>query len=288
MFNEVKTLYKRLLCDFFEEIKDKDVKNMPLIHLPIIGNKYEDSQIRIAIYGKDTDNYRRNELKKFQESYNKCKSCENIYDDLVDQSKTTMKFVEWANEYNFFGFIFKFLAEINKLGWQNWEKIKTKECSNIVQSFIWGNTNSFEIDKRKSEKYHADRKSWEEIKDISKKYFDGKIKNIIEICKPDLLLILNSEFKLKKTLGVEIPNNEDKNNYIPNQCAKEYLDNECIKKEQYDDIINHFYHFSFIRKDNKITHIYRIAHPHFYHDKNRSIKFILPINMVLKDFHGRR
>jgi hypothetical protein len=64
MIETIKNLYKEAIDDFFKKIKDIDVENMPLINIPAIGCGYKKDNIKIAIFGQDTNN---SNLKKFGE-----------------------------------------------------------------------------------------------------------------------------------------------------------------------------------------------------------------------------
>ena len=72
-----------------------------------------------------------------------------------------------------------------------------------------------------SQKYTILKKSyWSEVKQASENLFDAKLKNVIDICKPDLLLILDWNFHCKDWL-------------------KRYYENEWAEK--IEDTKNYFY-----------------------------------------------
>jgi hypothetical protein len=55
----VKSHYRILLDNFFEAISDIDVKKLPAIHIPVIGNAYGDHKYRkIAVYGMETKDWK--------------------------------------------------------------------------------------------------------------------------------------------------------------------------------------------------------------------------------------
>ena len=169
----IKNLYKEAINDFFEKIKNIDVENMSSINIPAIGCEYENESLKIAIFGQDTNNSNRKEFGKLKDDYNnKRRNCEEIYDYLVEPFKS-MTFVKDAEKNNFYGFVLKFLAEFHRdklgFGWQGWDDLKKqKKYSSILQSFILGNINSFEIDKKIKDKNGVE-KCKSEVYNIKKK-----------------------------------------------------------------------------------------------------------------------
>jgi len=253
---------------------------MPLINIPTIGCGYKEQYIKIAIFGIDTNVGKDNKealsrFSRLKDDYDNNKNWEDIYDRLV-KPFINMAFVEYANESIFYEFVLKFLAEFYKkelgFGWQGWEELKNnkEKYSGILQSFILGNIHSFEIDKdicengfkiKKSKSYNANEKDWAEVKKASKRFLDKKLKDIINICEPKLLLILNwDSFNCKKWLD----------------------DNHYKRKDEICDFDNHFY-YAHIETPN--THIYKIVHPSSMVKKK--IKFIEQISLIIEHFSNR-
>jgi hypothetical protein len=218
MIETIKELYKEPICNFFKDIKDINVDEMPIINIPSIGCGYEKTHIKIAIFGEETRASNYKEFSEVKNNYdNNIINWEVIFDRLVEPF-SNMEFVEYTDKCYFNIFVLMFLAEFykDKLGfdWQHWEELKNKKnYSDILQSFILGNINSFEkykngVKKVKSESRNINKSDWIKVKEASEFHFDSKLKNVIDICKPDLLLILHWGFNLKKCLDRHYKKNE--------------------------------------------------------------------------------
>jgi hypothetical protein len=271
MIETIKNLYKEPIRDFFEKIKDINVENMPLINIPTIGCGYEKERVKIAIFGRDTNKKEDSERKEFsilKDDYdNERKNWEDIYDYLINPFKS-MELFKDVEQNTFYGFVLKFLAEFYKEkvgGWQKWEDLKNKkEHTSILQSFILGDWNSFEInEKRKSESYGVNEDDWRKVKEASKSCFDEKLKDLINICKPDLLLILYWDFNYENWL---------KGNYKNNEWKEKKRD-------------GHFYCVN-IETQTINTLVYKVDHP--THMKKKEKMFIDKISRVIEDFNNRK
>ena len=114
-------------------------EKIPELFLPAWGNRYEDSLLRIAFIGRDTATWGKDIHKTIDRVH------EGDWSGIFDQSEfRNLDYIGWGNgtRYSFWGFILYFLAWL--YGVENWEILKNKSHTDILNCFAWGNANSVE------------------------------------------------------------------------------------------------------------------------------------------------
>jgi hypothetical protein len=108
---------------------------MPAIHIPIIGNNYENSQIKMAFFGIETYGWH-----SFQEFMEKYTNSTELAFGYLTKSTEPINYLEWTNNprTSFWDYIFQFLTVFYKL--PNPEFTKNDNYKDLLKSFIWGNT----------------------------------------------------------------------------------------------------------------------------------------------------
>jgi len=186
----MKKAYCELIDQFVDNLQSFNAHGMPAVHIPIIGKRYNKSSTKIAFFGIETAGW--HPFQEFMEKYagdgKNEGSTEKAYDYLVN-STNPIDYLKWRNNFhnNFWDFIFNFLLKFYGLPISNYET--NEKFFDILESFIWGNTNSLEGYNVSAEKQGAQYNDWDHVKKASKIFDTAKY--VLDICKPDLLLILN-------------------------------------------------------------------------------------------------
>jgi hypothetical protein len=268
----VKAHYGKLLDKFCAVISDIDIKGMPAIHIPVIGNTYGDSKYRrIAIYGMETKEWKKMaELKSAWDTG-------DAYKYLTEYFQS-MKIFNNVKANSFFGFIIRFLSSLYECDDKFSISSFKEKHQDILQSFIWGNINSFERRNMNLGKTESDQKepdNWRTIRQKSKEIFDmhlfsaadkynaenDQLRYMLETCNPEMLLILYWDFNM----GVWL--------------EKSYNISWEIKDSE-----NHFC-YAHIKNDKIDTHVYKCDHPN--HIKFDNKNFVDVINRIKNDYKTR-
>ncbi|MHB9293888.1 hypothetical protein Holit_03007 [Hollandina sp. SP2] len=247
--------------------KDSNYKS---IQIPIIGECYgKENFKKIAIYGMEPKDWGEMfELMKY-------KNCpEKAYSYLTEELPTE-KIME-IKVLSFLGFVVKFLSEFYNIETtENMGIIKfNKKYNNILKSFIWGNIYSLEKNEKKKYKKQSDNEEPNELQNIRKivtEIFDmhlfcekkeynpdkDKLKYILEICKPNILLILyqgdqESYFNCGQ--------------WMKSGMGKSFKENEWEKWEK-EEI-----HYAHIKTDEIDTHVFKYYHPRKIKEKGLRFK----------------
>lgn len=175
--------YALLWKEFVSKIKDVDVTNCPEPHFPIYGKKYEGSNYKIAFVGIETGGA------CDMDKYKTTEGLVNIIDEWKKEFDN-LEFMSWAWKWNFWRFVFQFLANFYNEELEEFKKEKIKEnIEEILSSVLWANTSSIERFHITAEKKGVSYDNWKKVKDASK-IFD-RAKNILKVFKPDILILLN-------------------------------------------------------------------------------------------------
>jgi hypothetical protein len=266
----VKSHYRELFGIFFEAIAGIDIKGLPAIHIPVIGNTYAEYR-KIAVYGMETKDWKNmTDLKSMQDTG-------DAYNYLTEDFKS-MKIFNNMKANSFFGFVIRFLASLYEYDDKFRPSSFIKNHQDILQSFIWGNINSFERRNMNIGKVESDQKepdNWKSVRQKSKEIFDmhlfaatdkynsgdDQLRYILESCNPEILLILYWDFNM----GIWLEKNFN--------ISWEIRDNK-----------NHFC-YAHIKTDKIDTHVYKCNHPN--HIKFDNKNFMDIIGRVKNDFRKR-
>jgi hypothetical protein len=228
VYDLFKSKYCELIDEFVTRLGFIDPTGLPAIHIPIIGKNYKDSATRIAFFGIDT--YGWLSFRKFMEKYvgtsDEKGSAEKAYDYLTQSTKPS-DYPGWTNNFHtsFWDYILQFLIKFYNF---NSDFENNENYNEILESFIWGNTNSFEGYEKSAKEGGAEYSEWEKVKNASK-IFDTAA-YVLDICQPDILLIFNW------------------------WEAEEWLTGG--KKIEYEDLEDHHLYYKFNN-----TNVYWLAHP---------------------------
>jgi len=251
MYNEFKLKYCELIDKFSVDLGEFNPTGMPAIHIPIIGKNYDTSLIKMAFYRKET--YYWYSFKGFMEASKI--SSEKAF-EYSTKSTTPFDYLKWTNNFgtSFWDYFFKFLSVFYK------QKISLhyeKEAGYLLESFIWGETNSIERYTTTAKYEGSKYEDWEHIKNCSKIFDTAKY--TLEICKPDIMIIMDWEADERwLTSGVKVDHVELYDHHLYYNVSNtdvywlahpRYLAPNIGFDKSIEIILNDFE----IRKNNKIT-----------------------------------
>lgn len=237
-------IYSELIVKFIKKIKNINIDGLPAPHLPVFGKSYINSTHKIAFFGKETNGFA--SMKEFVEDANK-----NLRSAIywTEGEFDNFEFLNWTNNFktSFFDFIIQFLSKFYQI---NDEKLLKDEGKNILSSFIWGNTNSFESYETvvKNSKKKIKKSDWEQVKDASLIFDQSQY--ALKTLKPKLMLILDW--------------GQDEGWLTCN-----------FKDNGHEEIDDHIWYYYIKETD---THVYWLAHPRWIAPK---IKFDVYIDKIL-------
>jgi hypothetical protein len=246
MYEKFKKKYCKLIGAFINNLGGSfNVKGMPAINIPVIGSNYEKAGVKIAFFGKETNGWH-----SFKEFFEMCAGdgAEKAYHFLTKATNPIFhKELADNTKLSFWRYVTDFLDIFYSLP-------KFSEIPRILESFIWGNTNSIERYETSAKLKGAKYEYWEQIKKASK-IFDTA-EHVLNICKPDILLVMDK--------------NIDEN---------WFTGNKAIKHIELDSL--HWYY-----KVNK-THVYWLPHPEFT-PTPKDTNFEKSIKLIINDYEKRQ
>jgi hypothetical protein len=184
--------YIPLIQDFRNELEAQSLgslSSLPQPFLPLFGDGYERSALRMAIVGQDTKGYL--DLQTFLDQ-EKAKPGKGLETALQGFQKR--EFIAWGkSRHTFFGFVMMFMAALHRL--KNWEVMKKGACREVLSSFVWGNGNAveywtssvFKQAARASAEYPL-KETWDAVRKAGAR-FDG-INNLLQALRPKVVLVL--------------------------------------------------------------------------------------------------
>lgn len=201
--------YEPLIEEFLKEVNGINLEGITGIHLPGVGECYEQAKYKFAFCGMETygwtllPEYYNMEVKKIL--------------TWSDQDLNDNTFLSWPSNYHatFWGFVLKFLSTFYHVEFQ---KLIGNEFPEILHSFIWANSNAIERFEVTSKCQGAEYSSWEKVKVASRKFDD--LNHIINSCRPKVVFICNknvqkeyflSDNNLSHIFGLDV---SDKSNFL--------------------------------------------------------------------------
>ena len=231
--------YAPLIERFLDGIKGVDASGIAAPHIPIMGRNYELAKYKIAFVGIET--YGWTDMNEFCELARK-DSCAAVTHE--EDTINSLEHLGWNKV--FWGFILKFLAHFYKTDYE--ELINPHNNSDLLTSFVWGNTNSIEKYCVSAEPNNVEYAVWESVKNASI-CFDS-INNLIKSVSPKLIVVLNRE--VEKGQKDYIESDEAIRQWgVPIKNRKKTLGFEI------DDNLKIYYYY--LREDN--THVISLPHP---------------------------
>jgi hypothetical protein len=182
MREKFKAQYLTLINSFTAALEGRNLSGIPAVHLPIIGGLYEKTRIKIAFFGKET--YGWIPMTQFMERYKQ--SPENGYACLT--AIDPARYLEWRNnaKTSFWDYVIRFLQTLYGLDDTAFDG---PEGIEVMSSFIWGNTNALEGFEVSAQGNGAKYEDWQAVKNASRVFDTARC--VLDICGPDILIILN-------------------------------------------------------------------------------------------------
>ena len=177
--------YSPAASQFVEEIGALDTSGIPEPHLPVWGDKYEESELRVGFVGRDTLGY--GEMANFVNATN------------IDPSAATRRgleefqsldYLQWRTNFgtNFWDTAFRILAGLH--GLSDWKDLVDGRTKMPLRRFLWANVNSVELFESSPSKNAVNWETWRKVKDASEKYIDS-LQRLLHVFEPHVLYIFN-------------------------------------------------------------------------------------------------
>jgi len=241
-------VYSPLVLNFLQKVAGLNVEGIPEPHIPVYGKNYQFARDKIAFFGIQTRGY--GALKDFISDAEK-----NIETALyrTEGEFDEFDFTDWTNnpQTSFWDFILQFLSKFYCIN--EWQKLKNKEHTEVLSSFIWGNTNALESYDVTAKGKGVDLNNWMKVKEASKIFDNANY--TIKVFEPKIIFILNWK--------------ED----------FEWLtkDKDHLGPFEMEDHVQYFY----LRKTD--THVFWLAHPRWIAPNLTFDKCIDVIIKTIKD-----
>ncbi len=183
--------YAPLVTKFYNDVKDLPIDGIQIPHLPVIGSAYYNVKYQFAFYGIDTYGWHENKYGRFLEKCeaykNGDKSVEKDIFFLGEKDIEHLDHVEWGKpSASFWRFIFTVLAKFYHVKVND---LYAKKYPEILTSFIWGNTNSYERYGVTAQDNGVDINTYKSIKKASKRFDSAS--HLLNVVQPKVLIILN-------------------------------------------------------------------------------------------------
>lgn len=178
----------RYACDvaaFLSEVSDIDAKGIPDPHLPLWGADYETTALRIAFIGQDTYGWGR--MADFRAAgRSRVQDCLSMHEDVFRD----LLFTGWTNNFGstFWDTVMQLLAVLHDI--PDWKQLKRRERDDILQTFMWAQTNSVELWGSTPSGAGANYEDWQKFKAASERHLDSFAK-ILDVFQPHLAIVLN-------------------------------------------------------------------------------------------------
>ena len=177
--------YVKKFCDDLSQWPTSDFEGMPKPFIPLFGDCYESSRLRIAFIGIDSLFW--DDLPTFLADVPS--QTEVLLAKDLDWFWKEVPFLDWnpRTRYKFWGFILYFLAKIN--GIDDWRLLKRDKTEKIIRSFAWGNSNSIEFYHSSAQKEGVPIEVWRRAKQASEPL--DRLKHVIATLAPQVVVIMN-------------------------------------------------------------------------------------------------
>lgn len=187
MKNTFLEVYQPVLTKFLEEIKGIKMNNLPEPFIPVAGDNYFQSSIKIAFVGWETRNNA--DLLGFYNSATTDKDpIESLtrYKEIIDEENGYC-FLKYGNNFGnaFWDFNLNFLSRFYEV---DLKALRNIEIPEILKSFLYGNINSIEGFGVTAEENGGDFESWKKLKKASLVFDDADL--MIKAFNPDLIIVL--------------------------------------------------------------------------------------------------
>lgn len=177
--------YTSKVAAFLHEVGEIDAACIPDPHLPLWGKHYETATPRIAFIGQDTRYW--GEMADFRNIAKRDLQAaifghEDVFRDLP--------FTGWTNNFGttFWDTVMQFLAIFH--GVPDWQQLKRRERDDILQTFVWAQTNAVELWESTPSIEGADFEAWQQFKTASERHLDS-FSSLLRIFRPQFAIVMN-------------------------------------------------------------------------------------------------
>jgi hypothetical protein len=138
--------YREKVADFIRDVGDVDAAEIPEVHLPLWGSHYENAKLRAAFVGIETNYW--GDMHEFMRAAKQNPRTAIFRNETAaifrNRRFDECRFVEWTNnsETSFFDTVMRFLALFHDLA--DWHELKARQRDDVLQSFVWAETNAVE------------------------------------------------------------------------------------------------------------------------------------------------
>jgi hypothetical protein len=177
--------YSARLPVFLAEIGDIDVTGIPDPHLPLWGKDYESASPRIAFVGQDTLYW--GQMDEFRDiAKNDLNAAIFGHGDVFHD----LPFTGWTNNFGttFWDTVMQFLAMFR--GVPDWKQLKRRQRDDILQTFVWSQTNAVELWGSSPSREEANFESWKTCKGAAERHLDS-FAAFLNIFRPQLVVVMN-------------------------------------------------------------------------------------------------
>jgi hypothetical protein len=180
------TNYSPLIKAFVADVAGQpaeELRKIPMPFLPLYGDLYEHSPLRLAIIGMETRGWGNTQM--FVEGAIKNAELMALSER---ESFRNLDFTGWGNHFgnSFWDVVMYFIASIH--GIQNWKTLKRKEHSDVLSSIAWGNANAIEGYRVTAARKGASTSAWDIVKKASLRFDSGQL--FLDTLAPDVILLM--------------------------------------------------------------------------------------------------
>jgi hypothetical protein len=210
------------LGQFLQEVIGTSASGIPALHLPYCGTSYLENPHRLALIGEATGGW--GNMKPLLEAIEK--NPETVMTWNNDQLKDLPFFRTNNFGKTFWDTSFKLLAAFN--GVPDWKSVKRGEHPELLQSYVWANSNSLEGYEITAKWQDARHEDWIKFKNASKRF--DHLELVLEAYAPRTAIIMNWD---------------SADSYTPKDLVWEKISD----------------HLEYARSEKYGTHLFRTAHP---------------------------
>ena len=182
--------YKALVQAFCKDLNCLQldgIENLPQPFLPLFGDGYEESSLRLVVIGQDTRKW--GNMKCFIENELRCPGHEirKAFEVMGNRS-----FADWGDRTNsFWGFTMALFARIH--GRSDWTILKrddSHETISVLDSIAWANANAVLLwpSLRKYVTRKVPKKTWKEARRVGTRF--NRLEHILTTLEPHVVLVL--------------------------------------------------------------------------------------------------
>lgn len=247
--------YDKLTSEFIKQIEGLDLAGMPQPHIPVVGSEYHHAKYKLAFIGFETAGW--GNLKDFVENFKNKGKAEYREDQDGSKSLDNLDCLNWRNNFHtsFWDFIFQFLANFYKVDVKD---VREGRHPELIKSIIWGNTHAIERYEVSAISQDVLQETHSKIEEASRIFNNGM--NMIEIAKPNVVIILNQTEKI----------------YNPDWITSDKTDEGYLKL---DNVLEYRY----IRSTR--THIFWTHHPRSLYANKLAQQYIDKIIECIREYH---